>query len=46
MCRLGIDPDNDEMGQRVKNAVTFLSGTQAKGMLFEDDHFPPERRTR
>lgn len=47
MSLFNIDPHNDDMGRRVKEAKTFLELVRRSGNALEPDHFPrPRRRPR
>src|SRR5690606_11235086 len=47
MSLFNIDPHNDDMGRRVKEAKNFLELVRRSGNALEPDHFPrPRRRPR
>lgn len=39
-----IDPHNDDMGNRVKEAKAFLELVRSSGNALEPDHFPNRKR--
>lgn len=44
MHRFNIDPWNDDMGNRVRDAKAFLTLVRRSGNVLEPDHFPDDRK--
>lgn len=40
---LNIDPNNDDMGNRVREAKSFLQSVRHSGNAIESAHFPDKR---
>ncbi len=40
MQHFNIDPHNDDLGMRVRNAKAFLAQIRRSGNAMEPDHFP------